>query len=276
MTSGSSGSKTTNEVSVLKRMASILNLFSEGRPAITVEEVEEAIGVSPATAYRYVGELCGIGLLSRVSGHYVLGPKIIELEFLIRSYDPVLKAGEEIMTGLADMTGCHVLLCNIYGEKITNVFHAEGKHPMKVTFTKGKPMPLFRGSQSRVILASMDRRKLRRIYDKNIGNSDLAEIGEDWTSFSTALQRVRRQGYYISRKELDPDTTGIAAPVFNESGEVLGSLVLTFSSSRTPWLNETALVQIVIENAREISRRIASPLESTPSRATDAVALNSD
>src|SRR3954447_4267661 len=56
--------KTANEASVLKRMASILNLFSEGRTLITIDEVGEAIGVSPATAYRYVGELGGIGLLS--------------------------------------------------------------------------------------------------------------------------------------------------------------------------------------------------------------------
>jgi DNA-binding IclR family transcriptional regulator len=222
-------SKTANEASVLKRMGSILNLFSDGRPAITVDEVGEAIGVSPATAYRYVGELCGIGLLSRVSGRYVLGPKIIELEYLIRSYDPVIKAGEEIMTGLADMTGCHVLLCNIYDETIVNVFHVEGKSSLQITFTKGKQMPLFRGSQARVILASLDRRKLRRLYDKYLGDPDLVKIGEDWPSFSAALQRVRRQGYYISRGELDPDTTGIAAPVFNENNEVLGSLVLNFS-----------------------------------------------
>ena len=166
------------------------------------------------------------------------------------------------MTALADMTGCHVLLSNIYGERIVNVFHVAGKNSSQVTFTKGKPMPLFRGSQARVLLAFLDRRKLRRIYDKYSGNPDLAQIGEDWSSFSASLRRVRRQGYYISRGELDPDTTGIAAPIFNESDEVLGSLVLTFSSSHTPWLNEAALTQIVIENAREISRRIASLSES--------------
>jgi DNA-binding IclR family transcriptional regulator len=262
--------KTANESSVLKRMASILNLFSEGRTSITIDEVGEAIGVSPATAYRYMGELSGIGLLSRVSGRYVLGPKIIELEYLIRSYDPVIKSGEEIMTGMADMTGCHVLLCNIYNETIVNVFHAEGKDSLKVTFTKGKQMPLFRGSQARVILASLDRRKLRRLYDKHLENPDLLTLGRDWPSFRTELQRVRRQGYYISRDELDPGTTGIAAPVFNENNEVLGSLVLVFSSSRTPWLSETALVQIVVENAREISRRVASLAECpTDTRSVD-------
>jgi predicted DNA-binding transcriptional regulator YafY len=49
--------KTANEAPVLKRMASILNLFSEGRTSITIDEVGEAIGVSSATAYRYVDEL---------------------------------------------------------------------------------------------------------------------------------------------------------------------------------------------------------------------------
>ena len=217
-----------------------------------------------------MGELGGIGLLSRVSGRYVLGPKIIQLEYLIRSYDPVIKSGEEIMTGMADMTGCHVLLCNIYDETIVNVFHAEGKNLLKVTFTKGKQMPLFRGSQARVIFSSLDRRKLRRLYDKHLENPDLMTLGRDWPSFRTELKRVRRQGYYISRDELDPDTTGIAAPVFNESNEVLGSLVLAFSSSRTPWLSETALVQIVIERCREISRRVASLAEKNAEMCSQA------
>ena len=58
--------KTMSEPSVLKRMAGILGLFSEDRSAITVDEVGQAIGVSPATAYRYVGELCDRPAIPRI------------------------------------------------------------------------------------------------------------------------------------------------------------------------------------------------------------------
>lgn len=241
------------EASVLGRMATVLNAFSIVRPALTVEEVAELMGASEATAYRYLGELCQSGLLSRRTGLYVLGPKVIELEFIIRSCDPIMRAGESVMRSLAETTGCNVLLCNIYNETIVNVFHAVGRETLDVTYTKGRPMPLFRGSQARAILSVLDRRRLKRIYERNIDDPDLKQIAASWDEFKTLLQETRRQGYYVSRNELDSNVTGIAAPVFDRDRTVLGSLVLAFSSSNPPPISEKSLAQIVVETAQMLS-----------------------
>lgn len=241
------------EASVLGRMARVLNAFSISRPAISVEEVAELIGASEATAYRYLGELCECGLLSRRTGLYVLGPKLIELEFIIRSCDPIMRASEDVMRRLAETTGCNVLLCNIYNETIVNVFHAFGRDPLDLNYTKGRPMPLFRGSQARAILAVLDRRRLKRIFERHQGNSDLKRIAGSWDEFRTLLQETRRKGFYISRNELDPDVTGIAAPVFDHDQTVLGSLVLVFRTSHPPPISEKALAQIVVDTAQTLS-----------------------
>lgn len=246
--------------SVISRVAAILNLFEERKPLVAIEEIALALDVSMPSAYRYAGDMMHAGLLSRTSGRYRLGPKIIELEYLIRSYDPIIRAGRDLMNSLADSTGCNVLLCNVYGETIVNVFHAEGKRPMRVTYTKGLAMPLFRGSQAHIILACMDRRKLKRLYESAASDpsqfADAQAIGSDWTAFSKALRQIRNQGYYVSRGELDSDVTGIAAPVFGEGQEILGSLVLIFHSDEPPWMSEDALVSLTVENASEISKRI--------------------
>ena len=77
--------------------------------------------------------------------------------------DKIIQAAHKLMHGLAELTECDVLLCNVYDQTVINVFHVPGRQPVKLTYTKGLPMPLFRGSQAHVILAHMDRRKLRRI-----------------------------------------------------------------------------------------------------------------
>ena len=246
-------------------MALVLNAFSVARPALTVEDVAHLLGASEATAYRYLGELCQAGLLSRRTGLFFLGPKVIELEFIIRSCDPVLRAGEEIMRSLADTTGCNVLLCNIYNESIVNVFHATGRDALAVTYTKGRPMPLFRGSQARAILSALDRRRVRRLYDRHSNDPDLRRIADDWDSFRALLQDTRRRGFYISRNELDDDVTGIAAPVFDRDRSVVGSLVLAFASSRPPPISERALAQIVVETAGRLSGpAVDQPAASEP------------
>lgn len=241
------------EASVLGRMSLVLNAFSVSRPALTVEEVAQLIGASEPTAYRYLGELCESGLLSRRTGLYVLGPKVIELEFIIRSCDPIMHASEDVLRRLAETTGCNVLLCNVYNETIVNVFHAAGREPLDLIFTRGRPMPLFRGSQARAILSVLDRRQLKRIFERHEGDPDLKRVAANWDDFKALLQETRRRGYYISRNELDPDVTGIAAPVFDRDRTVLGSLVLAYSSSRPPPISEKALAQIVVDTATTLS-----------------------
>lgn len=262
--------------SVISRVMAILNLFGKGKPWITIEEISAALEVSPASAYRYASDLSQAGLLSRTSGRYRLGPKIIELEYLVRSYDPFIQAAHDLMHGLAELTECDVLLCNVYDETVVNVFHVEGKHPTRLTYTKGLPVPLFRGSQSHVILAYMDRRKLKRIYEKAINDpavaADVRAIGEDWTSFSRELKRIRTLGYYISRGQLDEGVTGIGAPVFGENQEIVGSLVLGINTAAPPRMSEETLVGLVTQSANEITRRIEAIAadQPLPGSATEA------
>lgn len=245
--------------SVISRVMAILNLFRAGKPLLTIEEISSALDVSVASAYRYASELMHAGLLSRTSGRYRLGPKIIELEYLIRSYDPLIQAAHDLMHGLAEMTECHVLLCNMYDETIVNVFHVEGRHPIKITYTTGLPLPLFRGAQSKIILAYMDRRKLKRIYEASLANpavaADVRAVGEDWAAFTKELKRIRTRGYYISRGQLDKGVNGIAAPVFGENQEIVGSLVLSMDASAPLRMSEEMLIGLVTQSANEITKR---------------------
>lgn len=245
--------------SVLSRLADILGMFSEERHAISVEEVEKELAVSTATAYRYVAELCHAGLLVRSLGQYTLGPKIIELEYLRRFYDPVIKLGEGLLNSLAEMTGCHVLFCNIYQDSLVTVFHASGRQPLNLAFqlfAQGRRMPLFRGSPSGAVLPFLDRRRLKRLYMRYADDPDVLARGRTWEEFLRSLKPVHKRGYYVSHGELDAEAAGIAAPIFGADGNVMGSLVLVYRNGDPPWASEEALAQVLLENAGEISRRI--------------------
>ncbi|MBV6304267.1 IclR family transcriptional regulator [Candidimonas humi] len=249
-----------NERSVISRVSAILNLFGVHKPLIGIEEIAQALEVSPASAYRYAADLVQAGLLSRLSGRYRLGLKIIELEYLISTCDPIIAAAHQPMEALARATGANVLLCNMYDSTLVNVAHVTGLRPVRVRYTKGLPMPLFRGSQARIVLAHMERRRLRRLYDAALQDpqtaADAQALGAGWRDFTRTLRAIRKQGYYISRGELDAGVTGIAAPVFGEQEEILGSLVLVTAIDAPPLLPEPALIELVVQNARHLSQRI--------------------
>ncbi|MGB3067196.1 MAG: IclR family transcriptional regulator [Ottowia sp.] len=248
--------------SVIQRVMSILNLFSRNHTVITVEEISEVLGMSSASAYRYASELSQAGLLARSSGKFRLGPKIIELEYLIRFYDPVISAAQDLMEGLAELTSCDVLLCNFYEDTIVNVSHIPGRTPARITYSKGLPMPLFRGSQAHVVLAHLDRRKLRRLYDAGMSDPalrpDVCAIGADWPRFLSALKAIRERGHYVSRSELDSSVTGFAAPVFGEAGEIVSSIVVAANTGLPLRMPEESMITLVVQTAQVLSQRLIS------------------
>lgn len=246
--------------SVIQRVIAILNAFNKDKALITIEEMSGQLDLSVASTYRYLSELTRAGLLSRTSGSYRLGPKIIELEYLFRSYDPILQASRDLMQGLASFTGCSVLLCNVYDQALVNVMLVDGKEPIEVAYQKGEPMPLFKGAQAINILANMDVRKLKRLYETSIKNPDIApdihKIGADWPRFLKRIREIRSQGYYVSHDQIDPGVSGIAAPVFGANHEVISSLVLIYANKNPPSMAESTLIDLVVHGAQQLSNRL--------------------
>jgi DNA-binding IclR family transcriptional regulator len=239
-------------------MLSILDLYSEQKPVWTADELIEQLGFSRPTGYRYVRELCAAGLLMRIPGGvYVLGPRVLELDFVIRQSDPVLQVGRPIMKELLERTGCDVTLANIYGDQIQNVHHEPGPQPLRLSYDRGRPHPLFRGATSRAILAFLPRARLKRLYEKHAREVAAARLGRSWDEFREALQPVRKQGYSISHGQLDAHLTGIAAPLLGGLRDVLGSLTLVTATRRFAVLDQAAVVDMLLDAARRMSEAIA-------------------
>lgn len=244
---------------MIGRVSAILRLFGPDRALISVDDIGQALDISPASAYRYAADMVEAGLLSRLSGRYRLGMKIIELEYLISTGDPIIAAASDLMAELAQAAGGDVLLCNMYDQTLVNVAHVSAGKPIVLRYSKGLPMPLFRGSQAHVVLAFMERRRLKRLYEAALENParrhDALVMGSDWTEFSRKLRQVRKQGHYISRGELDPGITGVAAPVFSDD-EILGSLVIVHDQADMAKADEAELARLTMAAAQRLSDRV--------------------
>jgi DNA-binding IclR family transcriptional regulator len=239
-------------------MLSLLDLFTEAAPAWTAEDMIARTGFSRPTGYRYVRELVAAGLLMRLTGGlYHLGPRIIQLDYQIRANDPLLAAGNPIMRQLAELTGCHVLLSYIFDEQVLNVHHEAGIEPLKITFARGVPLPLLRGATSKAILAWLPRARARRIYGRHAKAIARSKLGRNWDEFRRALAAIRHAGYAYTGGELDPPNIGIAAPVYDDGGAVLGSLTFVTLKRRWEILDQKQLVELLQGGARRISSAIA-------------------
>jgi DNA-binding IclR family transcriptional regulator len=217
-------------------MLSVIDAFSERAPVWTVDGLAAAYGYTRATAYRYVGELCDAGLLIRVAhGAYALGPRIIELDRQLQRSDPLLAATEPVWPQLLRPDREQVaLLCGLFRDKVLCIGQAARHRRIAVSYTRGRPMPLFRGATAKAILAWLPERRLSRLFAENAPEIRKAGLGASLADFLSALKAIRGEGHCITFGEVDPGVVGVAVPVFEEDGAVIGSLSLVFPDRRFP------------------------------------------
>jgi hypothetical protein len=242
----------------LTRMLAILDLFDEGASMWTAEAIAARLGYSLPTGYRYVRELHEAGLLRRaVGGTYVLGPRVIELDYRIRVGDPLLIASQRSMRMLADETGCDVVLGTLYGERIVTIHQEHGAEGVSASYGRGRRLPLYRGMLSKAILSALPRAQLRKLYRNSSDEAQASALARDWDAMLAELRGIRMAGFSISHGELDPGQTGIGVPLTSDPHRLTAALGFIMSERRFATSDPARLVEL-------LARAGAAIVESLP------------
>lgn len=249
-------------MSSLKKMLSILNFFSVARPVWSPEELLAHSELSRPTGYRYFKELCDSGLLRRGEGGYSLGPRIIEMDYYIRQGDRLLTACRPVMSQLARETGCDVLLASMYGESILAVHQEPNADGGTLAFGRGRPMPLFRGGGSKVIIASLSAAKHKRLYEDHAPEIAQAGLGATWKEFRGQMLQIQRDGHVLSVGELDPDAAGAAVLVSSGSLMEPSAMIVVTTKPRFALIDKVLLIELMKNAARQTM--MASSREDLP------------
>jgi DNA-binding IclR family transcriptional regulator len=246
--------------SSLERMLNVIDAFTEEDALWTVDDLAAEYGYTLPTTYRYVGELCDAGLLTRVApGAYALGPRIIELDRQIQRSDPLLAAAAPVWPQLLRPDRGHVvLLCALFRDKVLCIGQAGRARRMALSYARGRPMPLFRGATAKAILAWLPERRLARLFAGNQREIRKAGLGAGRREFMAALKAIRQQGYSITFGDVDPGVVGVAVPVLAGEGWVLGSLSLVFPEKRFPARG----LGRVVASLRQAAERIQANLRN--------------
>ncbi|MEM9234053.1 MAG: IclR family transcriptional regulator C-terminal domain-containing protein [Pseudomonadota bacterium] len=191
---------------------------------------------------------------------YVLGSAFIEYDRSIRMTDHFLTVGRPVLKALVGSfdTSATGILCRFYRDSVMCVHqeqHAVGDEPNYTSYERGLPMPLFRGATSRVILASLSSRYMRRLYDLNCDEIARAGLGSDWKAFNSGLKLVRRSGSSVTHEEIDEGAVGVAAPVQMDPGHSdrgIGSISLVFRRDEVDERTIFRATQLVIAAGKEI------------------------
>jgi DNA-binding IclR family transcriptional regulator len=216
------------DVTTSDRVLGVLGLFTLEEPTWTVEDAAQHLGLAVSTAYRYFRSLSKAGLIVAVAtGRYVLGPAVIQYDRQIRLHDPLTTAAQPIMKRLVTQVPAHTvtILCRLFRNQVMSVHQESAERPdFAISYERGRPMPLFRGAASKIILANMPLRTVKALFEQHSAKFAQANLGRNWQEAKERLRELRAAGVSITKGELDPGMCGISVPLLEATGSVIGSL----------------------------------------------------
>jgi DNA-binding IclR family transcriptional regulator len=150
-----------------------------------------------------------------------------------------------------------LLLCRLFRDKVLCVHQERSGFALDISYSRGRPMPLFRGATSKIMLAYLPERQAARLFLEHRREIATAGLGEEWPEFSASLRALRRNGYCVSHGDVDKGAVGVGAPIFDRDRRLLGSLSRVMAE---PDFSEARLPEIagsVLEGARRITENLA-------------------
>ncbi|MFA8385165.1 MAG: IclR family transcriptional regulator [Pelagibaca sp.] len=243
-----------------ERLLAILGLFSEDTPEWTPEDMMLALGFSRPTLYRYLKTLKDAGyLVSLPQAGYTLGPRVTELDFLMRRSDPLITASDPHLGALAEAFIGSAFVVRFYDRKMLCVASRVSAPEPRSSYPRGRPMPIGKGAVSRAIVAFLPPKDRAALVSDYLDAFVTSGIGSTKDAVLTELKRIRRNRVATARGEVTPGLVGVAAPILAGDGTPIGALCLSTEQATLTQDMLDALREAIRDHAEAISDALAQP-----------------
>lgn len=241
-------------IQAVDRALRILAVLGGGR-RMSLGEIAAAIDLAPSTVHGLVRTLLAHGMVRQESdsGRYRLGPATLRLgNVYLDTLE--LRSRVAIWTdGLARRTGCAVRTAVLLNDEVVVVAHEPRPDGTRQMPEVGIVIPAHASALGKALLAfgptEVPTGPLRSMTGDTI--TDPAMLAEQ-------LATVRETGIATEVEEALLGECGLAAAVFESSGEAAGAVGLVVPTGR--WPLDTDAADALRDAARTMSRELGAPV----------------
>jgi DNA-binding IclR family transcriptional regulator len=221
-------------IQVIERMIKLLDVLSYYHDPVSLKQLALETGLHPSTAHRILGAMAMSGFVERADpGTYRLGIRLLELGNLVKSRINIRDSAQPLMQQLHQQIGESVNLGVRQGDEIVYVERtSSGRSSVRVVHLVGARAPLHVTAVGKLYLVEDGIEKIRD-YAKRTGLPRYTA-----TSITTLpllekeLDRVRRHGVAFDNEEIEQGLRCIAAPVRDDTGELVAGLSVSAPAER--------------------------------------------
>ncbi|HTY02414.1 MAG TPA: IclR family transcriptional regulator [Rhodocyclaceae bacterium] len=234
-------------IQVIDRMMKLLDVLSYYHDPVSLKQLALETDLHPSTAHRILASMSASGFVERADpGTYRLGIRLLELGNLVKSRINIRDSAMPKMQSLHEKIGESVNLGVRQGDEIVYVERtSSGRSSVRVVHLVGARAPLHVTAVGKLYLAELNRDGLRE-YARRTGLPGMTEASiTALPALEREMDRVRRNGVAFDNEEIELGLRCVAAPVRDDTGELVAGLSVSAPADRynadwAPLLRTTA------------------------------------
>lgn len=237
----------------------VLRAFDAAHRSMTLTEIAQRTQMTKASAQRSVHTLQAMGYIGKhpSTRRFMLLPRVVELGFNYLDAHPMISAGHTYLAQLAHASGETATLTEPSGTHMVYLAQVLTTQHIPVLTPVGTQVPMYASSCGRAFLSQLSTCQARQLLEHSERPVRTRATVTEVDMLLEHLQRTRERGYATNCEELFLGDMGLAAPIFNTRGQVVGAVHVAPPASRWSMQDaERQLAPLVIECARAISRLI--------------------
>jgi DNA-binding IclR family transcriptional regulator len=251
------GTADTEGMKSLRSALRVMMAFCEEQQDFGVGELAERCKLSKSQVSKVLSTFAEFGLLTQnnESRRYQVGSRLYALGSRYLNFNSLCRGAMPVMRDLVESTGHSARLSVLDGDRVLYLLGIEGPLFMDTGWRAGTWLPVHATSSGRVLLATMDPERARRLRQQQIPVFTDRTI-TDFEEIEKRVELARQEGYSVQRGETAPGLGVISAPVYGRGGQPLGTLGLAFPSHVVPTQQEPQLIDALHGACRVLSQRV--------------------
>lgn len=235
----------------------ILDLVAK-EPGLNLTGIKDRLGLASSSCHHLVTTLCQLGALQQqpMQGGYILGLKLFELGTIAASQRRIEEFALPALKALAKTLQLTCHLGVMEGSEAVYLLKVEGNNSIHVNTWVGKRLSLHSSSLGKVLLAWLPEDQLAKKLSHINWQAKTAFTFVSPDKYRNHLADVCQQGWAFDNEEDIVNIRCLAAPIFDNNGQVIAAISAVGTVLDIDPLNLERIIVPLCSTAADISRQL--------------------
>ena len=243
-------------ISAVATTLSIIETMVDHGEPIGVSALAKQVGANKPKTYRHLRTLVNLDYVAQdpETEKYYLTLRLFHLGQAIADQAEFLVEARRVLPKLREQTGQTVAVGQVEDEGVRILDILKHRATIEITTPPGTLFDFHSSAQGKVALAFGN-----RIWDKLSPrrlSSAFGRNGVDVDALKSDVAQVRRRGWAVAPEESLIGVNALAAPVFDASGQLAGTIAVVGSIQHLPARPDNTLITAVQQAAAIVSERL--------------------